>query len=399
MRHVGISWQIGTTFGWGVYGYQIALELLRRGIMPALFEAPGPLHLDLLEQRALAPAQQFRQQLASLIERQGDAPIGTHAVVLHARGNNCDPQFGKISRRLRGSANHGLIFFENTRFQPTGLQALAAFDQVVAGSTWNGDVLRALGLRNVVDNIQGVEPALFHPAPRRDLFSDRFVIFSGGKLEFRKGQDLVIAAVRAFRERHPETLLVTAWHNYWPRDPGVTRLAQSPHLTVAPTIDANGALEIGRWLAANGLPPDSVFILPSLPNGQMPQLLREADAAIFPNRCEGGTNLVAMETMACGVPSLVSANTGHLDLLGAGAGLSLTRQDPVAPANAEDGTDGWGESSVEEIVEGLERIWRDRAAAQQAGRDASAAMHRFSWRNQAGRLLEVLNLSGAPAEA
>lgn len=397
MRHVGISWQIGTTFGWGVYGYQIALELLRQGILPALFETPGPLHLDLLEQRSLAPAQQFRQQLVQMIERHGEGQIGTHATVLHARGNNCDPQFGAISKRLRGSANHGLIFFENTRFQPAALEALAAFDQVVAGSTWNGEVLRAQGLGTVVDNIQGVEPALFHPARRRDLFPGRFVIFSGGKLEFRKGQDLVVAAVRAFRQRHPETLLLTAWHTYWPRSVGVARLAQSPHLTAPPTVDAKGALETERWLAANGLPPESVLILPDVPNGQMPQLLREADAAIFPNRCEGGTNLVAMETMACGVPSLVSANTGHLDLLGAGAGIALARQDAVPSAGADDGTEGWGESSVEEIVEGLERVWADRAAARQAALEASAAMHRFSWRNQTGRLLEMLGLSARAA--
>lgn len=395
MRNVGISWQIGTTFGWGVYGYQIALELLRQGCLPALFETPGPLHLDLLEQRALAPAQRFRQQLTTLIERHRDGPIGTHAPVLHARGNNCDPQFGAISKRLRGSANHGLIFFENTRFQPAALEALAAFDQVVAGSTWNGEVLRAQGLRNVVDNIQGVEPALFHPAPRRDLFPGRFVIFSGGKLEFRKGQDLVIAAVRAFCQRHPETLLLTAWHTYWPRSAGVVRLAQSPHLTAAPTIDAKGALETERWLAANGLPPDSVLVLPDTPNGQMPQLLREADVAIFPNRCEGGTNLVAMETMACGVPSLISANTGHLDLLDAGAGLPLRRQGAVPGVDANDGTDGWGESSVEEIVEALEGVWADRAAALEGAKGASAAMHGFSWRRQTGRLLGMLGLTAA----
>ena len=44
-------------------------------------------------------------------------------------------------------------------------------------------------------------------------------------------------------------------------------------------------------------------------------LLKQADLAVFPNRCEGGTNLVAMEAIACGVPTVLSANSGHLDLL------------------------------------------------------------------------------------
>jgi hypothetical protein len=44
----------------------------------------------------------------------------------------------------------------------------------------------------------------------------------------------------------------------------------------------------------------------------MPQILREIDVAVVPNRFEGGTNLVAMECMACGMPVILSANTGYL---------------------------------------------------------------------------------------
>ena len=47
----------------------------------------------------------------------------------------------------------------------------------------------------------------------------------------------------------------------------------------------------------------------------MSSLLKQADLAVFPNRCEGGTNLVAMEAIACGIPTLLSANSGHLDLM------------------------------------------------------------------------------------
>jgi hypothetical protein len=37
------------------------------------------------------------------------------------------------------------------------------------------------------------------------------VVFSGGKLEHRKGQDLVIRAFVRFVQRHPDAVLVTAW--------------------------------------------------------------------------------------------------------------------------------------------------------------------------------------------
>ena len=50
-----------------------------------------------------------------------------------------------------------------------------------------------------------------------ELLPGRFVVFSGGKLELRKGQDIVVAAFRAFVERHPDAVLVNAWHNAWPK--------------------------------------------------------------------------------------------------------------------------------------------------------------------------------------
>ena len=53
----------------------------------------------------------------------------------------------------------------------------------------------------------------------------------------------------------------------------------------------------------------------AFPNVGMPHVLHEADVALFPNRAEGGTNLVAMECLASGIPTILSANTGHLDLL------------------------------------------------------------------------------------
>ncbi len=41
--------------------------------------------------------------------------------------------------------------------------------------------------------------------------SGKFVVFSGGKLEFRKGQDLAVAAMRIFMQRHSDVVFITAW--------------------------------------------------------------------------------------------------------------------------------------------------------------------------------------------
>ncbi|MFM1959409.1 MAG: hypothetical protein RL588_926 [Pseudomonadota bacterium] len=392
--HVGIAWQIGSTFGWGVYGTQFALGLTRRGRLPTLLESPGPLTLDALEAVRLKPAMDFRPRLVELIQKQGDGPIQCQFPVVHARGNNAELQFGRLSPRTRGTANHACIFFEKTTFSPEAIDQLNRFDSVIAGSAWNGAHLRNLGVRKVFDNIQGVDTSRFHPAPRRGLLGDRFAIFSGGKIEHRKGQDIVAAAFRAFRQRHDDAVLVTSWHNAWPRAEGVRQILASKVFEGAGLLDAEGRIDVRGWLSANGVPGESVIALPEIPNALLPPVIRECDVAIFPNRCEGGTNLVAMETLALGVPSLLSANTGHMDLLDRQIGFSLSDQSPVDLAASDPDYDVWGESSVDEIVERLEAVYQNRDAFREVAQAHARLMEDLSWTRQIDRLMDHLDIPG-----
>lgn len=390
--HVGIAWQIGSTFGWGVYGTQLALGLTRRGRLPTLLESPGPLTLDALEGVRLKPAMEFRPRLVELVQKQGEGPIVCQFPVLHARGNNAELQFGRLSPRIRGTANHACIFFDRTTFSPEAIAQLNRFDSVIAGSAWNGAYLRDLGVRNVIDNIQGIDASRFHPAPRRGLLGDRFAIFSGGKIEHRKGQDIVAAAFRAFRQRHDDAVLVTSWHNAWPRAEGVREIMRSKVFDGADLLDGEGRIDVRRWLSRNGVPEDSVIALPEIPNALLPPVIRECDVALFPNRCEGGTNLVAMETLALGVPSLLSANTGHMDLLDRQIGFALADQSPVPEADASPDHDVWGESSVDEIVERLEAVYRNREAFREVALAHARLMEDLSWTRQIDRLLVHLGI-------
>jgi glycosyltransferase involved in cell wall biosynthesis len=234
--------------------------------------------------------------------------------------------------------------------------------------------------------LQGVDRSLFHPAPRSGAIPDRFVVFSGGKLEFRKGQDVVLAAFRAFHQRHREALLLTAWSSPWSE---LTADAAGHPGIIAPTVGPDGIPDVLGWAAANGIPADAVIALGPVPNIAMPHVIREADVALFPNRCEGGTNLVAMECMACGIPTILSANTGHLDLLNLGdVALRLDRQGGVCRSGTD--TTDWGESDVEEMVERLEFVWRDRTAAAALGGRAARAMEKLSWRTQIALLLRAI---------
>jgi glycosyltransferase involved in cell wall biosynthesis len=216
---------------------------------------------------------------------------------------------------------------------------------------------------------------------------DRFVIFSGGKLEYRKGQDIVIEAFRRFQQRHPDALLLTAWHNIWHQT--MHSIEQSGYVQGVPQVDASGTLQIAEWLSANGIPAGSVIDVGAIANPLVGQVVREADVALFPNRCEGGTNLAAMECLACGVPTILSANTGHRDLIRDGMGYALPTQQPIG-ASAGSSMHGWGESSVDEILEQLEWMYAHRDQARQKALNDAVTMQEWTWEKQVGRLLGVL---------
>jgi glycosyltransferase involved in cell wall biosynthesis len=156
-----------------------------------------------------------------------------------------------------------------------------------------------------------------------------------------------------------------------------------------PAVRADGSLALGAWLEANGLPAGSYVDLGPVPNAGMGQLVREADVALFPNRCEGGTNLVAMECMASGVPTILAANTGHLDLVDGGC-IVLERQGAVRPTGHFAGTEGWGESDVEEVLEALEWAYARRGEAAEVGAAGALSMRGLTWSHQVDQLLEAV---------
>ncbi len=107
----------------------------------------------------------------------------------------------------------------------------------------------------------------------------------------------------------------------------------------------------------------------------MARILREADVALFPNRAEGGTSLVAMECIACGVPVILSANTGHLNLLQDGTAFPLEEQMSIPGERNL----GWGNSNVDEILEMLETVYNDRDTARTRAKQGSLNLSGMTW--------------------
>ena len=385
---LGIGWHPGSHFGYGVLGLRLVIELLRSGLRQPvlLFDSEiSKLQLNVFEKRLIQPALDQHHQFQIQIKKHSSSQFQADFPIFHA----LSPELTTcLNVNFKSPKNFGVIFAENTKLAPNALENARLQNKLVAGSTWCADHLKRSGVKNVHAWTQGVDTTVFCPGPRNNYFRDRFVIFSGGKLEFRKGQDLVLEAFRQFHLSHPDALLMTCWGNPWPET--AHSIERSTILSEQPVWRNDSTLNLMRWIDRLGISKDAVYELPEIPNSSMGQIFREADVALFPNRCEAGTNLVAMEALATGIPTILSSNTGHLDLLKSVPCYRLEQQQFVEPLNQQDGVDGWGESSVDEILETLERIYRDREDARRRGQEAAHAMADWDWKKQVPRLIDLL---------
>jgi glycosyltransferase involved in cell wall biosynthesis len=384
MRQLAMNLPVNAYTGWGVYGLNLAMQALAQGVMPVMIEAPkwGTLHP--FDRALLALAEPTRRDFEA--RGRGGAEVVIDGPVLLALGNQLGPD--AVSWNVRGDGKFATIFMEEPVMTAAAVQKAKGFEKIFAGSTWNLEILQEHGIQNSAVLLQGIDPSLFHPRPKSGLWENYFVIFSGGKLEYRKGQDIVIAAVREFQRRHADAFLTFAWQN---ANPDSVREIETAGLVAGiPSAQANGQLDIGPWLTKQEV---SRFVdLGPQVNWQMGPMLRDVDVAIFPNRAEGGTNLVAMECMASGIPTILSANTGHLDLISEEVCYSLKKQAAPRTTKMFGNVSGWGESSVEELIETLERVYADREEARKRGRTAAEAMKKLSWENQIEKLLGEISL-------
>jgi glycosyltransferase involved in cell wall biosynthesis len=302
-------------------------------------------------------------------------------------GNDFQPTLSAHQVTIIGKPSIGVIFFENKPL-PEALERIKDLLCIVTGSTWNERILRAYGIKGVRTVLQGIDPTLFHPGPKRDFFKGQFLIFSGGKAEYRKAQDIVLAAFKVFSERHPEAVLVTAWHNFWPK---LIQSLDCSRLLGPVVINKSNQLDVYGWATANEIPADRIIDLGFVPNYRMPTILREMNVALFPNRAEGGTNLVAMECMACGLPTILSRNTGHVDIIESDSCYTLYDQrQPSRGFSDIGGVAGWGESQVDEVVERLEQVFYDTDEAARRGRRAAERLAQLTWQATAGHMKDIV---------
>ena len=316
-----------------------------------------------------------------LTGQQGPEPNGRLGAKLFQALTGAD--FRPLFETARGTENFGYTFFENELGRHS-IENAKRYDLVLAGSSWCRDRMQERGISNCDVLIQGIDPDVFHPI-KEHTPPDRFVIFSGGKFELRKGQDLVLRAVKVLQEKYPDVYLVNCWYNLWPQS--ARQMACSPHISFQYNSNHSWTGLMQQTYLANGLDPGRIRTMGLVPYRQQRELFKQTDIGIFPNRCEGGTNLVMMEYMACAKPAIVSYTSGHKDIVTEDNALLLRQMTDLEITSKRGALVGrWQEPCLDELISKLEFAYHHRSRLRKIGHRAGSDLSHYTWKRCARQL-------------
>jgi glycosyltransferase involved in cell wall biosynthesis len=293
------------------------------------------------------------------------------------------PDFSPMNKEVRGIANIGIGFIESPSIAKQYLaNAEQYYDVIICGSTWMAERLRMMGIENTTVALQGVDYDLFKPA-EEDSTDTPFTIFSGGKFEYRKGQDIVLQTFKVFQQRHKEAQLIASWGNLWPST--MASMERSSYIKYRQLNVPGWKTNVLNALYDNNIPMQNVVIPEMCKNPDMVELYHRAHVGLFPNRAEAGANLVLCEAVASGLPVIASYATGHIDVMKHGIGI------PLNFARIEGDENGWYDANgIDEILSYLEYAYTNANALEQKGIEDSKKIRTIlSWEKFAQDILST----------
>lgn len=157
----------------------------------------------------------------------------------------------------------------------------------------------------ILRNIYPIDFDSFNPSSISRPTERPLTLISTGALSLRKGTPYLLEAFRLVRQKIPSARLL---------------LTANIHESIVPVLTNYRDLPI-EWS-------------PSLPHPMLAERLRNADIFVLPS-LEEGLARTALEALACGLPSIVTPNTGVNDVVTPGVnGEIVPVRDPSAIAEA-----------------------------------------------------------------
>lgn len=301
------------------------------------------------------------------------------------------PTFQPPKIALRGRKTIGIAVFEHNFVTPKDLEHFNThYDSLITACKWCEDALRSVGYDRVTSIPHGIDPLVFNPSySEKEFLKDKFVVFSGGKFEFRKGQDVVMRAYKVLQDKYDDVMMVASWYNPWPQSLNTMRISR---LINFQSGGENYMDLMKKTLHNNGIDVNRVILPQYQSNYVMPRIYRNTDIGLFTNRCEAGTNIVLMEYMACGKPAIATYSSGNRDVIQDNNAILVKDIKPCAMDLGGRVIGNWDEPNLDEVVSQLEWAYHHRDEIRAIGKHAGDVMAtKFSWQNIAEQFHKVIN--------
>lgn len=318
-----------------VHALELGEALVRLGF-EAVVHAPDPRGAGFFRPSVCAtvsvPAASAPGDVAAMVRQRADEYVHYFNALEHRRFDVFHAQDGISANALATLKERGLIpGFARTvhhvdAFRDPDLKALqnrsirAADRHFVVSHLWQDQLRETFGIEAVVVG-NGIDIKRFTPKPdgREAALVARLglgpgpIVLSVGGVEARKNSCRILQAFQQLRAMHPHAQLIIAG--------GASVLDHHDYLN-----------EFKNLLASSGLPTEAVIRTGPVAQDDMPALYRLADVLAFASVKEG-FGLVALEAMACGVPTVISRIPPFTEHIGEDETVWC---DPLHPASIAD---------------------------------------------------------------
>jgi glycosyltransferase involved in cell wall biosynthesis len=299
--------------------------------------------------------------------QQKNAHLGLRASeqAMYLRGQDPHPaDFGVVivGQPILPARSSRWIVWETTQLPAHQRELCDSVAYLWTPSEWGRQMLLANGIHEsrIAVVPEGVDCEFFQPqsGPGRSRF--RFLMV--GKWELRKyTEGLLLAFTAEFGEKEDVELILHA-HN-----------SHRPGFSLAEEVQRTGIANTANIVLSN---PCSL--------AQLRGLYQSADCFVLPTRAEGW-GLPILESMACGVPAIVTRYSAPLDYLTEDNAYLLNVARMVEARDSLYGIEGgeWAEPDIGHLGFLMRHAFEHRDELREKGQCARQDALKFTWRNSA----------------
>jgi glycosyltransferase involved in cell wall biosynthesis len=281
-------------------------------------------------------------------------------------------QFDLANRIGRGQY-FGFPIFELNQFNKTELAHLRAPHTLIVCSKWAQEIIREQTGRDSYVVPLGVDTSIFKPTPYER--SENCIFFNCGKIELRKGHDILADAFSKAFEPKDNVQLWMAWSN--------------PFLTEEETKEWENSYLSTKM-------GEHIKFVPRLKTqADLANVMGRTTCGVFPSKAEGW-NLELLEMMAVGRQVICTDYSAHTEFASSDNAflIPITKMETAFDGKFFHGQGEWGEiddHAIDTLVAHMRVIYdKWKHGTDLFNNEGVETANQFTWDNSVNKLMEIL---------